>query len=235
MSERVRVDLKSGAARFRSEERGAVTVDWVVLSGALVGLCLAVMAVVSNGVESLSNDTSDELSGIDIQTRFAALTSLFDGDFSNGAGGFTGGVLATVAGFGEILQIEPDEMAEITLDVPSGATSATIDFDLIGGDDLDADDVATVWINGSPVSFYTDDEGSISITDGGVPGVTVSVDQQYTSSNGGGGAQGDSRASYSITVDNPGTSLTFGVSSDASADFDNEYFALDDVSISADR
>ncbi|PWK59417.1 hypothetical protein C7455_108185 [Roseicyclus mahoneyensis] len=46
---------------FAKSESGAVTVDWVVLTAALVGLGLAVMAVVSGGVENLSTDIAQEL------------------------------------------------------------------------------------------------------------------------------------------------------------------------------
>ncbi|PWK59419.1 hypothetical protein C7455_108187, partial [Roseicyclus mahoneyensis] len=46
---------------FANSESGAVTVDWVVLTAALVGLGLAVMAVVSGGVENLSTDIAQEL------------------------------------------------------------------------------------------------------------------------------------------------------------------------------
>ncbi len=46
---------------FIADESGAVTVDWVVLTAALVGLGLAVMAVVSNGVEDLSGDINTQL------------------------------------------------------------------------------------------------------------------------------------------------------------------------------
>lgn len=46
---------------FAKSESGAVTVDWVVLTAALVGLGLAVMAVVSGGVEDLSAEISDSL------------------------------------------------------------------------------------------------------------------------------------------------------------------------------
>jgi hypothetical protein len=38
-----------------------VTVDWVVLTAALVGLGLAVMAVVSSGVENLGTDIRNSL------------------------------------------------------------------------------------------------------------------------------------------------------------------------------
>lgn len=46
---------------FAADESGAVTVDWVVLTAALVGLGLAVMAVVSGGVEDLSTEISQGL------------------------------------------------------------------------------------------------------------------------------------------------------------------------------
>jgi hypothetical protein len=39
---------------FASDEAGAVTVDWVVLTAALVGLGLAVMGVIAGGLETVS-------------------------------------------------------------------------------------------------------------------------------------------------------------------------------------
>ncbi|MDG4648247.1 hypothetical protein P6F26_07305 [Roseibacterium sp. SDUM158017] len=50
---------------FLSDEAGAVTVDWVVLTAAIVGLGLAVMAVVSGGIEDLSGNISSTLSSTD--------------------------------------------------------------------------------------------------------------------------------------------------------------------------
>ncbi|MGB3406561.1 MAG: hypothetical protein WBA67_03620 [Jannaschia sp.] len=56
---------------FLSNESGAVTVDWVVLTAALVGLGLAVMAVVSGGIEDLSGDVNTQLTdGSIIRTGF---------------------------------------------------------------------------------------------------------------------------------------------------------------------
>ncbi|PWJ15012.1 Flp family type IVb pilin [Jannaschia seohaensis] len=46
---------------FANDESGAVTVDWVVLTAALVGLGLAVMAVISSGLENLSGDINNVL------------------------------------------------------------------------------------------------------------------------------------------------------------------------------
>ena len=54
---------------FKSDESGAVTVDWVVLTAALVGLGLAVMGVVSGGIEDLSTDISSALTDTDPLTN----------------------------------------------------------------------------------------------------------------------------------------------------------------------
>jgi len=55
---------------FKNDESGAVTVDWVVLTAAIVGLGIAVMATVSNGVQNLSSDIDTQLSGQGISTTF---------------------------------------------------------------------------------------------------------------------------------------------------------------------
>lgn len=57
---------------FIQSESGAVTVDWVVLTAALVGLGLATTAVVSGGVSDLSGDMDDQLVNQGIVTEFAA-------------------------------------------------------------------------------------------------------------------------------------------------------------------
>jgi hypothetical protein len=59
---------------FLTSESGAVTVDWVVLTAAIVGLGLATMAVVSGGVEDLSRDIDSELVATDpTESPFAGL------------------------------------------------------------------------------------------------------------------------------------------------------------------
>ncbi len=61
--------MKNFMNAFIADESGAVTVDWVVLTAALVGLGLAVMAVVSGGVETASGNIDTVLSA-DIPTGF---------------------------------------------------------------------------------------------------------------------------------------------------------------------
>lgn len=53
--------------KFRRDEDGAVTVDWVVLTAAIVGLGIAVLLTVSDGVGQLSNDIDGELSSMSIK------------------------------------------------------------------------------------------------------------------------------------------------------------------------
>jgi Flp pilus assembly pilin Flp len=47
---------------FSNDESGAVTVDWVVLTAAIVGLGIAVIAAVSSGVTSLGGQIDTALS-----------------------------------------------------------------------------------------------------------------------------------------------------------------------------
>jgi Flp pilus assembly pilin Flp len=55
---------------FSNDESGAVTVDWVVLTAAIVGLGIAVYGVVSGGIADLSQDIDTQLTGQAISTSF---------------------------------------------------------------------------------------------------------------------------------------------------------------------
>lgn len=54
---------------FRADEDGAVTVDWVVLTAAIVGLGIAVLTSVSGGTTSLADTISGELDGMTIMAH----------------------------------------------------------------------------------------------------------------------------------------------------------------------
>lgn len=58
------------ARRLIEDESGAVTVDWVVLTAAIVGLGIAVLASVGQGVEDLSGKIETNLSNQEIATGF---------------------------------------------------------------------------------------------------------------------------------------------------------------------
>ncbi|WP_417253892.1 Flp family type IVb pilin [Celeribacter sp.] len=49
------------AKNFARDEDGAVTVDWVVLTAAIVGLGIAILASVSGKVEALGKNIGDDL------------------------------------------------------------------------------------------------------------------------------------------------------------------------------
>lgn len=53
---------------FAADESGAVTVDWVVLTAAIVGLGIAVITSVSTGVRNLGTDISASLTGATVAT-----------------------------------------------------------------------------------------------------------------------------------------------------------------------
>ncbi len=56
------------AKDFRRDEDGAVTVDWVVLTAAIVGLGIAVLASVSGGTTGLADKISSNLAAQTIVT-----------------------------------------------------------------------------------------------------------------------------------------------------------------------
>ena len=45
--------------RFVSEDKGAVTVDWVVLTAGVVGLTAAVYGSLNDGTRNVASDTGD--------------------------------------------------------------------------------------------------------------------------------------------------------------------------------
>ena len=51
---------------FRAEEEGAVTVDWVVLTAAVVGLGVLALIAVRGGTETLTNNISDALGNVSV-------------------------------------------------------------------------------------------------------------------------------------------------------------------------
>lgn len=61
--------------RFFSDESGAVTVDWTVLTAAIVGMGIASAAAVRTGVVSLGDGIEGALSGASIARLFAPIAS----------------------------------------------------------------------------------------------------------------------------------------------------------------
>jgi Flp pilus assembly pilin Flp len=53
---------------FRKDEEGAVTVDWVVLTGAIVGLGLGVIGIMRSGPKNVGQHVSTTLANITVDT-----------------------------------------------------------------------------------------------------------------------------------------------------------------------
>jgi len=53
--------------KFRNDEDGAVTVDFVVLTAAIVVLGLAVGTAISRGAQGLANDIEDSLDNMNAE------------------------------------------------------------------------------------------------------------------------------------------------------------------------
>ena len=52
--------------KFRRDDEGAITVDWVVLTGSLVALGIAVMGTIGGGITDLTGRVDTELSAMTI-------------------------------------------------------------------------------------------------------------------------------------------------------------------------
>lgn len=229
------LNLRHTVSRFALSEGGAVTVDWVVLTGALCGLGIAVLAVVSSGVEQQSRAIAGLLTGVEIQTQFAealeeAGFALLD--FADGISGFTGGEVVTFPELGEVFQIGPNDTASASFAMPEGATEATVEFDLMGLDTLNGES-AVISINGEVAGTVTVDHGTAVFhpTINGVTSFEAHNSVQGTDVNGDGTA--DSVTQIRLTTTQPGENLQFEVYSGASAQVANESFAIDNVNVSA--
>jgi hypothetical protein len=224
---------------FLRDERGAVTADWVVLSSGIVGLGFATISAVSPGIQDLSLDISNVLTDYEISDGFFNFTALqiLAQDFSGAQiGAWTGAVAADKGmAMGDILMVGPGGTAMLEVDVPPGANEAVFTFDLIGGDSLDSE-TATIMINGQPVLLATGNHGQITFANGDVPGISVETNVISQGTQLGGQATSnrlDSVTTVSITVDNPGTSMTLGVASNADQSTHDEFFGIDNFSINA--
>ncbi len=58
------------ARSFGGDQDGAVTVDWVVLTAAVVGLGVAALSAIRSGTKSLTEKIESQLSAQTISTTF---------------------------------------------------------------------------------------------------------------------------------------------------------------------
>ena len=58
---KLRMRLRTSAETFSEDESGAVTVDWVVLTAALVGIALTLVSTIRAGINEAATDIRNEL------------------------------------------------------------------------------------------------------------------------------------------------------------------------------
>lgn len=244
---------------YWNEDSGAVTVDYVVITGALTGLAMAGMAVVSGGVEDLSENIVAALGGIDMGGFAATLgVVLEEFDFSNGRGDWVGGQLVNMRNFGDILALGPGDVASLPLNFPPGTQTGILSFDLIAGDSLDwetafllmggttiGDVTAGALIDGGEITDGT--RGSFNWVSSG-PNASdrgtqlrtyesegIRVTYEPISGNSELGASTNWRdevGRVTIEIDNPTPNMTFASYTNADQPITDEFFGIDNVVIS---
>ncbi|CUH19764.1 hypothetical protein JSE7799_00494 [Jannaschia seosinensis] len=226
--------VPEAVCRFAGNEKGAVTVEWVVLAGAVTGLGLAMSAVINEGFLSLSGTVDSELRG----KKYATAGTTYTDGFDHGAGGWDNGRVSDIPGIGNVLGPLPRtggaESTSRTFFTDPDAADVSFEFDMLGMDELEADDSSTIYINGAAV-------GSISVSGGhatftaseGNAERNISVRTQNIDSgvNLGGGSAPDARTAVQVTIGNDGSGqVSIGFGSDTSTGADNESFAVDNFS-----
>ncbi len=53
-----------GFKKFAADNEGAVTVDWVVLTAAIVGIAIAVISTIKGGVDATATEISNALTAV---------------------------------------------------------------------------------------------------------------------------------------------------------------------------
>lgn len=161
----------SAISSFVSDESGAVTVDWVVITAAITGLGVAVAVTVATGTVQLGGSISGAVAqapvtlGSTFRSGLSRLGELVSMDFSDGdtSGwssdrlGFTDALGAFLGPFGGA-----DGVVSYDVSLPAGANEATISFDLLVLDSWDANigglssgrgDGMSVTIDGTEIAF----------------------------------------------------------------------------------
>ena len=220
-------------ARFLRDQRGAATVDYVVLAAAVCAMALASSDVVSAGMRGLAGTVDSELRQEPVEAL--AGISYTDG-FDNGASGWLGASASKIDGLGNVLGpiggTGATGPARITRDfqIDPNAKQATFDFDLYAMDSLDRES-GIIYIDNVEVGRVTSDMGNAVFTAAAgleKRGITIRATEIDNNVQLGGNASfKDSLSSISITIDKPAERVTFGFGSTADQGTSDESFAID--------
>lgn len=227
---------------FLRHEDGAVTVDWVVLTSATVGLGVATLAVVSGGISDLSGDTARNLGRPFIQTAFVT-----PDDFSNGPGGWVGAATSFVTGFGDVLgPLQGDatgtEQVFQVFTIPGGALEFNATFDLLSLDSIDgglvdhgwgAEEGPVMYLNGQEVARARSQGGNLTWTYADVEGVTIESEVISSNSNIGASHWSDGINNVNIKFDDPQETVQVGFGLKANQSIADESMGIDNFTFQA--
>lgn len=232
------------ASTYLADERGAVTVDFTVLTAATVGLGIAAYGVVSGGLGDLTGDIDATLRGY-----LGGGREMLTLDFTGGLGPFAGGTVRNVPGFGEMLLLDGTNNrggigTEATLALDPNSDYAVISFDLAFVDSWD-NETGYVFLNGQAVALGTFTHmnhpqlrtGDVppAMQDLGIVSVDFGEAEQlrggyFTGS--GGAAWSDYRQPVSMVVRTNGASeMKLGFGTNLSSSYTDESLGIDNLSV----
>ena len=232
------------ASTYLADERGAVTVDFTVLTAATVGLGIAAYGVVSGGLGDLTGDIDATLRGY-----LGGGREMLALDFTSGLGPFAGGTVRNVPGFGEMLLLDGTNNrggigTEATLSLDPNSDYAVISFDLAFVASWD-NETGYVFLNGQAVALGTFTHmnhpqlrtGDVppAMQDLGIVSVDFGEAEQlrggyFTGS--GGAAWSDYRQPVSMVVRTNGASeMKLGFGTNLSSSYTDESLGIDNLSV----
>lgn len=221
---------------FFKEESGAVTVDWVVLTGALVGVGLAVASVVAVGVGNAANATADQMAGMTIDSSVYRYGRSMG--FENGLGEWIGGVLGYSDEYGNVLRggEGSGQVAQHTFDVTPNSEEAVISFDMHAIDSWDGESfdiyVDNEHVASASFSQHVDGASGSWVSDN--PDFSFALEQTSARENVGfNNGYEDQSFRMQVTMANPGDDVTVGFGSTLDQGINDESWAVDNISVTS--
>jgi len=219
---------------FFREETGAVTVDWVVLTAAVVGLGLATTAVVSAGVGDLSNGIADNVANVSVQERFSRLARAMG--FENGSGTWLGGTVSYDDAYGHTLRGGggSGQQAQNTFSLSGDSDYAVLSFDMHAIDSWDGE-TFDIYVDNALVasaSFQFSQDGATGTWASDNPDYTFAMEATTPRAQSGYSTEWtDQSYRMQVTVANPGNEVTLGFGSSLDQGIEDESWAVDNVSV----
>jgi hypothetical protein len=246
---------------FWRDQSGAVTVDWTVLTGAVVGLGLTSAAAVRTGTGSLAADIQASLANASVAgLGLLGFQQVVSQSFSNGdTTGWSRGVITQFGEWGAMLG--PFGGADtfnnpLTYDVvlPDGTNKAVIAFDLVIADSWDGQvgagldrlgEAIRLSVDGESVAFerftqmghggyntLTGDRQSTMTIGDSVYTVTMTQRDAPTASVGG-WVRPDQRWAVQIEAVNPASNFQLGFAANLDQSQTDESFGIQNFGITA--